>query len=760
MRFAIRPVVTGGVDPESSHLVYVLERRSLFDLIVLDLVVSQLGLDSPLSAHEGLDEHRRFFFLFRAVGPRGKVTMYRFSERMQRIQARLTSKVPPDTMLLPVSIYWGRTNEKEGSFTRLAVSDEWRTSRGLRRVLGIVFVRTDILVHIHPVVDWRAETRIDRSVPQNLRHIARIVRTAFKSERVAALGPALVNRKSIVRKLASQGHNESSEIALRRKMANRLVSNLSYPAMRTLKGVLDIFWRKVYDRVELSHIRRTHDIATTHTIVYVPNHRSHIDYLILSYLLFKEGIAIPYIAAGDNLDLPILGALLRRCGAFFMRRSYRDDPAYRALLADYVSYLLNEGHSIEFFIEGTRSRPGWTLEPRLGLLHMIMEFQGQEPLRPIALVPVYTAYERLIESESYKAELLGESKRNESLRDAFTALKLLRQRLGIIQVSLGEPLELSELIKEFGTDIHAAQSAATQITYAINDNAVLSPTNLVSSAVFSVGTGSVTKATLERRIDFLRGLVRVESLKHAYSFAAEGAGDLIHHVSELGLLELSETEINITNETLANLAWFRNNTLHTLATPAIVAVVILNQDKPTTRLEVIRQVAGLLPHVAAVLKFQIDLQAVKRWLTHFRNARLINEDEQGLIEATEWHVQSDSDLYGLMNLIMPVLECMYVMITCVIVRDHFAMTREDLIDLSCMLIRHVTADRQNDAMLGFDYRFFESFLEQLIKSGLVVVNTEEKVEPSPRLIVIQRRSTLAVDGSFRSKLQRYLDDVR
>lgn len=737
-----------------------LERRSLFDLIVLDIVSSQLGLESPLGAHEGLGEQRRFFFLFRAVGARGKVTMYRFSERMRRIQTRLTIDAPPDVMLLPVSIYWGRTNEKEGSLARRAVSDEWRTSSGLRRVLGIVLFRTDILIHIHPTVDWQAETQIDHSVPQNLRHIARMLRTAFKSERVAALGPALVTRKSIVRQLASQGQNESSQIALRHQMAKRLVSNLSYPAMRTLKSILDIFWRKVYDRVELLHVNRTHDIATTHTIVYVPNHRSHIDYLILSYLLFTKGIAIPYIAAGDNLDLPILGGLLRRCGAFFMRRSYRDDPAYRALLADYISFLLNDGHSIEFFIEGTRSRPGWTLEPRLGLLHMIIELQDKEPDRPIALVPVYTAYERLIESESYRAELLGESKRSESLRDAFSALKLLRQRLGIIQVALGEPLELSQLTEEFGSDINAAQAAATRITYAINDNAVLSPTNLVASAVFSFGIGSVAKETLARRIDFMRGLVRVESLKHAYTVASDGASDLIEHVSELEFLELNETEVSITNETLANLAWFRNNTLHTLATPAIIAVVMLNQDKATTRLEVIRQVAGLLPHVAAVLKLPTDLQAVKRWLTHFRNAQLISEDDQGLIEVAESHMQADSDLRGLLNLIMPVLECMYVMITCVIVCEPFTMTREELIDKSFSLIRNVTADRQKDAMLGFDHRFFESFLEQLTKSGLVHVDSAAKLEASPKLVVIQRRSTVAVDSTFRSQLQSYIDDAR
>lgn len=732
----------------------------MFDLIVLDLVASQIGLESPLKPSESLNEQRRFFFLFRAVGARGKFTMYRFSERMQRIQAILSNGTPAAVTLLPISIYWGRTNEKEGSVARRVVSDKWRTSSGLRRVLGILFVRSDILVHIHPTIDWGEETREDHSVPQNLRHIARVLRTTFKSARLAALGPVLATRKSIVVQLASQGQNDSRQIVRRRKMAKRLVSNMSYPAMRILKGILDIFWGRVYDRIELLNVDRTHQVATTHTLVYLPNHRSHVDYLILSYLLFTEGIAIPYIAAGDNLDLPVIGGLLRRCGAFFMRRSYRDDAEYRELLSDYLSFLLKDGHSIEFFIEGTRSRPGWTLEPRLGLLHMIMELAKQESDRPIALVPVYTAYERLIESESYRAELLGATKRRESLRDAFSALKLLRQRLGMIQVTLGRPLELKHLTEEFGTDFNAAQALASRIAYAINNNAILSPTNLVASAVFSFGIGSISSEQLANRIDSFRGLVRVESLKHAYTVASAEATELVSHVHGLGFLDIDQQNISITNETLANLAWFRNNTLHTLATPAIVAVVILNQNKPITKLEVVRQVAGLLPHVAAVLKFEVDLHAVKRWLTHFRNAQFIREDERGLIQTIGSSTGSDSDLFGLVNLIMPVLECMYVMITVATVLEPYTMTREELVDRSFQLVRRTSAGTHKDAMLGFDQRFFESFLEQLVNSGLLQVDSENSVAPSPRLIVIQQRSTVGVGTEFRTKLQNYLKEAR
>ena len=759
MRLVIRPVITGSVDTESRDLVFVLERRSLFDLIVLDLVTAKLNLENPLHSFEDLNEQRRFFFLFRAVGTRGKVTMYRFSERMQRIQASLMTESRPVVVLLPVSIYWGRANEKKGSIVRRVVSDEWRSSSGLRRALGVLFVRTDILVRIHPAIDWRAETLLDRSGPQNLRHIARILRTAFKSERVAALGPSMVTRRSLVRELAHLNQTDSTLIAMRRKMAKRMVSNLSYPAMRTLKSILDVFWRKVYDRVELLHVSRTRDIASTHTIVYVPNHRSHVDYLILSYLLFTHGIAIPHIAAGDNLDLPVIGGLLRRCGAFFIRRSYRDDPAYRTLLSDYLKFLLNNGHSIAFFIEGTRSRPGWTLEPRLGLLHMIVELHGQELARPIAFVPVYAAYERLIESESYRAELLGEAKQSESLRDAFSAFKLLRQRLGIIQVSLGEPIKLSELTEDFGTDFNAAQASAHRITHAINDSAVIGPSNLVASAVFSLGIGTFSSEQLTRRIDFLRGLVRVESLKHAYTIDASAARELLVHVSELGFFEFDDEETVITNNTLADLAWFRNNTLHTLATPSLIAVVLLNQPKPTTRLEILRQVAGVLPHVAAVLKFPADLRAVKRWLTHFRNAQLMREDEHGLLETINPITGSDSHLQGLTNLLMPVLECMYVMITYLIDRDKYTETRQELTDKAFQLVRQISIDLTKE-VLGFDRRFFESFLDQLISSDLVQIDAEGNLAPSPRLIVIQRRSNVAVDSTFRSRIENYLKEDR
>ncbi len=760
MRVVLRPAVTNNATNPSNTVIYVLERRSLFDLIVLDLVAEQLEIVNPLSTHCDLEENRRFFFLLRAEGSRGKVTMFRLSQRMQRMQQRLIADAQAQAVLVPVSVFWGRTNEKEGSFARRLVSDKWRGSGGLRRFLGLAFVRTDLLVQLHPPIDWRKQTKVDQSTPYNLRHIARLLRASFKHARIATLGPAMVRRASIIQHLVTRNNLDKNAYRQRRKLAKHLVADLSYPGMRALKSVLDVFWHRVYDQIELLNADRTRDVAKTHTLIYLPNHRSHIDYLILSYLLFMNGISIPHIAAGDNMNLPLIGALLRRCGAFFIRRSFRDDPDYRDLLKRYLTVLLKDGCSIEFFIEGTRSRSGLMLEPRVGLLQMILEIQDKVLDKPIALVPVYVSYERLVESESYRAELLGASKRSENWRDMLNAIKLLRQKLGVVKVALGQPLELVKNTASFSLDQDDAPSMATTIVEKINDTAIFSPTNLVASAVFSLGTGTFPLAHIARRIEFLRGLLRVESLKHAYTLGPEQANSLVMRVGELGFYAIENDEIVVSNRTHAHLAWFRNNTFHAFATASIVAVVILNQAYPCRQIEIVRQVAGLLPHVAGILKFRMDLREVKRWITHFKNANLIQESAENFIEPAEHQTELNTDLRGLAQLIMPVLECMFVSVSCLSSQSPSARTRNGLIELSFKSIRAASITTDDDALLGFERRFFESFIDRLIATKLVDITATGELQSTSKLDLIRRRSTKAIAPQLITRLQDYLDSAR
>src|SRR6202000_2256243 len=142
--------------------------------------------------------------------------------------------------------------------------------------------------------------------------------------------------------------------------------------------------------------------------------RSHMDYLLLSYVIYVNGFAIPHIAAGINLDMPGLGRFLRQGGAFFIRRSFRGNALYTVVFMKYLAAIMAPGHSIESFIEGGRSRTGRLLQPKTGMISMTVRSYLRDPVRPIVFIPVYFGYERIVEGTTYIGELSGKPKEKES----------------------------------------------------------------------------------------------------------------------------------------------------------------------------------------------------------------------------------------------------------------------------------------------------------------------------------------------------------
>lgn len=762
LRWILKPTVTGFTLDSNESIVYVLERKSLLDLIVLDLV-TQSAAPSPFSALESVDESRRFFFLFRSEGAAGKVTMYRFSERIKRIQqALLSNSQETQLSLVPVSIYWGRMNDKQGSLVRSLVSERRVFSARFRRVFGVLLSRSDLVVHFSHPIAWHVESQPDQTIARNLRHIARLVRTAFKQSREVVLGPELSRRSTLIRELVlgeTQHQYTTSELRARKKIVKGMVSNQTYPAMRTLKAALSLFWRVTYDGIELRNPERLVQLGKSHTLIYTPNHRSHIDYLILSYLLFLNGIAIPHIAAGDNMNIPIVGALLRRCGAFFIRRQFREDTEYRQILNHYLKLLLSQGQSIEFFIEGSRSRSGWALDPQKGFVHALLASHSTDS-KPLAFVPVQVSYERLVESESYQAELLGASKRSEGLGDIFRSLKLLTQNYGTITVSIGEAIEPQSLTGDVTSDSEVVKELADQVAFSINESAFLNATNLIAMTAFTLRSSVVPIMDFGRRLDFLRGLLRVDSLNHDFEVDARPYSELISRSEELELLAVKDDTIEITEPLLSSLAWYRNNTLHTLAIPSLVAVVVLAQEESVKRLDIVRQVAGLLPHVCGVLSVQLNLRDILRWLTHLRNAELIKEDEESIIFIPSEQSHLDSELRGLSRLIMPVLECMYATVTCLTHVPNHSLTLEQLIDQSMAVVQHAVNELDIRSLLVFDRRFFTQVTGQIQRYGLVSLSEDGKLAVNPSLAVIQRRATVAINPALRDVIGVYLSNPR
>jgi glycerol-3-phosphate O-acyltransferase len=217
--------------------------------------------------------------------------------------------------------------------------------------------------------------------------------------------------------------------------------------VRFMATMLGWLWTRLYDGVDFEHVEKLNEAGDGAEIIYVPCHRSHMDYLLLSYVIYRKGFAVPHVAAGINLNLPVIGRFLRMGGAFFLRRSFKGDALYAVVFAKYLGFMMARGHSLEYFIEGGRSRTGRLLSPRTGMLSMTVRAYLRDPGRPVVFMPVYFGYERIVEGRTYIGELSGRPKEKESVVGLLKGVvSVLRSKLGRVHVNLGEPIALDELL--------------------------------------------------------------------------------------------------------------------------------------------------------------------------------------------------------------------------------------------------------------------------------------------------------------------------
>eukprot|EP01125_Pyxidicula_operculata_P008628 TRINITY_DN287_c4_g1_i2.p1 TRINITY_DN287_c4_g1~~TRINITY_DN287_c4_g1_i2.p1 ORF type:complete len:1267 (+),score=324.43 TRINITY_DN287_c4_g1_i2:27-3803(+) len=226
--------------------------------------------------------------------------------------------------------------------------------------------------------------------------------------------------------------------------------------MRPLGYFFRKIWKKLYSGINVNNSGLEKIKALSKEggspIIYLPSHRSYIDFLILSYVLFESHLPLPHIAAGEDfLGIKFVCSLLRAGGAFFLRRSFTGDKLYTAIFSEYVKQLARESVPIEFFIEGTRSRSGKSLPPKFGLLGMLLDSYFSGEVGDIHFVPIHINYEKVVEGQVYPNELLGKPKRRESLQGLIDARYILKQDFGRIAVKIGDPLSLKSYIQSLSS---------------------------------------------------------------------------------------------------------------------------------------------------------------------------------------------------------------------------------------------------------------------------------------------------------------------
>ncbi|KAK3829829.1 MAG: acyltransferase [Linnemannia elongata] len=334
-----------------------------------------------------------------------------------------------------------------------------------------------------------------------------------------------------------------------------------------------------------------------YSMVILPCHKSHIDYLVISYIFFRMGLALPHIAAGDNLDMPVVGKALKGAGAFFIRRSWADDQLYTSIVQEYVQELLEGGYNIECFIEGTRSRTGKLLPPKLGVLKIIMDAMLSNRVQDCYIVPISIGYDKVIETETYINELLGIPKEKESLWGVITNSRLLQLKMGRIDVRFAKPYSLREFMnheidrreiineQEMTSNVAKSQllkALGYKVLADINSVSVVMPTALVGTVILTLRGRGVGRNELIRRVEWLKREILSKGGRVA-NFSGMETGEVVDRA--LGVLkDLVALQKNLLEPVFYavkrfELSFYRNQLIHLFIHEAIVAVTMYTRIK-------------------------------------------------------------------------------------------------------------------------------------------------------------------------------------
>ncbi len=268
----------------------------------------------------------------------------------------------------------------------------------------------------------------------------------------------------------------------------------------------NIFEGLVWNQDEINRIREQ---STKAPLVLVPCHKSHLDYLLLPYVMFKNNMPCPHIAAGKNLSFWPLGPLFRRGGAFFLRRTFKGAPLYARIFAAYLQKLLYEGFNIKIFIEGGRSRSGKLLPPKPGGLAMLINAFLEGACKNLYFVPIYIGYDQVLEEDAYLREIEGGKKNPENIKGLIHARKFLKKKYGKVYMHFDEPISLESYIREKNIDlaksspeeyISFVKEFSYKLIHSINARTVATPHGIIASGVLNCPKNYFTKKQLFSRV--------------------------------------------------------------------------------------------------------------------------------------------------------------------------------------------------------------------------------------------------------------------
>jgi Glycerol-3-phosphate O-acyltransferase len=519
--------------------------------------------------------------------------------------------------IVPVLVAYGRRRENENESLFNILFGQSEQTGVLRRLITVIrYSNQAYVLPAEPInLSCYLKENKDRTQETIIHNLRGELIGRIEEEKAAVVGPALKSRNELIGMVLSDETMKKfiADFAVKSKKdraaverdARRYLYEIAADYKETFIEVwlkiLSWLWNTVYDGLSIDSegLAKIRNLSKKMPFVIIPCHRSHIDYLLLSYVFFKNNIQLPFIAAGSNMSFFPMGYIFRKSGAFFLRRSFRGNEVYAEVLSKYIAILLREGLPLEFFIEGGRSRTGKMVMPKYGLLSMILQAYQEKYCENFAAIPVYIGYDRVIEEKSYLDELSGVPKVRENTAQIIKSGNILRKRYGRVYINIGEPIIMKSYLESQEKQIEQMtleerQSLYRKIGYEIvleiNKVSVVTPFSLVAAGLLSHDRRGISHDDLTDILNEFYEYLSTKKVKFAATFAhrERAITDALNIFVQTEIISRIETEeeeeemqevvYSLDDEKRLNLEYYKNNILHFFVPLSFVATSMLESS--------------------------------------------------------------------------------------------------------------------------------------------------------------------------------------
>ena len=777
-------------------VIYVLEYRYWSSLLVLEHECARLGLVSPLSRLPTAE--LRYWHSVYTIAPRQPFKAWlqnqpKRSRMIRGILETLHDNPELDIQFVPVSIFWGRPVAKQKSAIRVLFAHSWEVAGRIRQFFRILVHGRDTLVQFSEVISMRSLVDNNRDNDANIDHIQAALANRLHQVKTATLGPDTSHRRTLVRDLllvpdvqkairkrSIEDNKSPYKAALQaRKYLYEIVADRTSITIRLMQIGLSSFWNKFYSGIKVHHAEQLRNLALTHELVYVPCHRSHVDYLLLSYVIHYQGLSIPHIAAGKNLNMPVIGSILRGGGAFFIRRSFKGNELYSTVMFEYLAKLVSMGTPVEYFVEGGRSRTGRLLPPRPGMLAMTVRAFLKYRKRPVAFIPVYIGYEKMIEGKAYLAELSGRDKKAESLFSSIRSILSIKGNFGNVYTNFGTPVLLTHHLDKHNPgwpvqkydDAHKPEwltgtvaEIADHIMVNINRAAHVNAINLVSTVLLATPKQHMDEGQLAAMIDIYRSLIESLGYSGEVRVTTLSGEEQVRRAESLKRIRRRKHKmgdiIYLDAKHSVLLTYYRNNILHLTALPSVIACCFNNS--PVQKLEdVVALVSIAYPFLRRQLFISWTQEQLPETIEHILDILV----RLGLLEVVARHKyrkpRASSIEYAQLELlakvISPILELYYMTFAILLNSGTNSVSEAELVENSYLMAQRVSMIYELNSPDFFDRRLITGFIDALKAIEYVGIDNNGLIEYSDDYLKIGEDAVSLLNKNIRSSILQLLN---